>query len=202
MRMQLCRQILAAPLRHLEQLGNARLLTALTDDVPNITNAVLLIPLLCVNASLVIGCLIYLGILSWVGVLIVLVFMILGVATYQIPIIKVQKIFRAAREHGDKLQEHFRALTLGAKELKIHNERRVELSFEEHRFFDVRRWKQGLAYFNKPIHKVQITKNPDGTLTYGYPVWENRTFSEFQDLLPIPQSERDKNPKLTPNPGY
>jgi putative pyoverdin transport system ATP-binding/permease protein len=124
MRMQLCRQILAAPLRHLEQLGSARLLTTLTDDVPNITNAVLIIPLLCVNAALVIGCMIYLGILSWVGVLIVLAFMILGVATYQVPIIKVQKIFRAAREHGDKLQEHFRALTLGAKELKIHNERR------------------------------------------------------------------------------
>jgi putative pyoverdin transport system ATP-binding/permease protein len=124
MRMQLCRQILAAPLLHLEQLGSARLLTTLTDDVPNITNAVLIIPLLCVNAALVIGCLIYLGILSWVGFLIVLVFMILGVATYQIPIIKVQKIFRAAREHGDRLQEHFRALTLGAKELKIHNERR------------------------------------------------------------------------------
>jgi hypothetical protein len=85
---------------------------------------------------------------------------------------------------------------------KIHNERRVELSFEEHRFFDVRRWKQGLTYFNRPIHKVQITKNPDGTLTYDYPVWENRTFKEFQDLLPLPQSELDKNPKLVPNPGY
>ncbi len=124
MRMQLCRQILAAPLLHLEQLGSARLLTTLTDDVPNITNAVLLIPLLCVNAALVIGCLIYLGVLSWVVFLIVLGFMILGIATYQVPIIKVQKIFRVAREHADRLQEHFRALTLGAKELKIHNERR------------------------------------------------------------------------------
>lgn len=124
MRMQLCRQILAAPLLHLEQLGSARLLTTLTDDIPAITNAVLLIPLLCVNAALVIGCLIYLGILSWGVFLIVLAFMILGIATYQAPIIKVQKIFRSAREHADKLQEHFRALTLGAKELKIHNERR------------------------------------------------------------------------------
>jgi putative ATP-binding cassette transporter len=124
MRMQLCRQILAAPLLHLEQLGSARLLTTLTDDVPAITNAVLVIPLLCVNAALVIGCLIYLGILSWGVLLIVLAFMILGIATYQAPILKVQKIFQAAREHSDRLQEHFRALTLGAKELKIHNERR------------------------------------------------------------------------------
>lgn len=124
MRMQLCRQILAAPLLHLEQLGNPRLLTTLTDDVLVITNAILIIPLLCVNAALVIGCLIYLSILSWEVLLIVLAFMILGIATYQAPIIKVQKIFRAAREHADRLQEHFRALTLGAKELKIHNERR------------------------------------------------------------------------------
>src|SRR5262245_36675222 len=41
MRMQLCRQILAAPLLHLEKLGSAQLLTTLTDDVPTITNAVL-----------------------------------------------------------------------------------------------------------------------------------------------------------------
>jgi len=124
MRMQLCRQILAAPLLHLEQLGSARLLTTLTDDVPAITNAVLVIPVLCVNAALVIGCLIYLGILSWGVFLIILAFMILGIATYQVPIIKVQKVFRVAREHADRLQEHFRALTLGAKELKLHNERR------------------------------------------------------------------------------
>jgi putative ATP-binding cassette transporter len=124
LRMQLCRQILAAPLLHQEQLGSTRLLTTLTNDVPAITDAVLVIPLLCVNAALVIGCLIYLGILSWGGFLIVLAFMILGIATYQAPIIKVQKIFQVAREHADRLQEHFRALTLGAKELKIHNERR------------------------------------------------------------------------------
>jgi len=85
---------------------------------------------------------------------------------------------------------------------KIMNERRVELSFEEHRFFDVRRWKLGTTYFKAPVLKVQITKNPDGTFTYNYPKWEDRDFKEFQDLLPIPQSELDRNAKLTPNPGY
>ncbi|HMH22978.1 MAG TPA: RagB/SusD family nutrient uptake outer membrane protein [Puia sp.] len=85
---------------------------------------------------------------------------------------------------------------------RIRNERRVELSFEEHRFFDVRRWKQGTLYFRQPALKVQITKNGDGTFTYNYPVWEPRDFKEFQDLLPIPQGELDRNAKLTPNPGY
>src|ERR1041385_4854582 len=127
MRMQLCRQILAAPLLHLEQLGSARLLTTLTDDIPNITNAVLVIPLLCVNAALVIGCLIYMGLLSWVVLLIVLVFMVVGIASYQLPILAVQKTFKLARKEADILQGHFRALTHGAKELKIHNERRQAL---------------------------------------------------------------------------
>jgi hypothetical protein len=85
---------------------------------------------------------------------------------------------------------------------KIRNERRVELSFEEHRFFDVRRWKLGMTAFQEPVRKVSITRNPDGTLNYSYPVWEQRVYKEFQNLLPIPQSEIDKNSKLKQNDGY
>ncbi|MBC7902761.1 MAG: RagB/SusD family nutrient uptake outer membrane protein, partial [Gemmatimonadaceae bacterium] len=85
---------------------------------------------------------------------------------------------------------------------RIRNERRVELSFEEHRFFDVRRWKLGMTYFKEPARKVQITKNPDGSLTYSYPKWEDRDYKEFQNLLPVPQSEIDRNAKVTQNLGY
>ena len=123
-RMKLCRQVLAAPLRHLERLGPARLLTTLTDDIPNITIAVGVIPILCVNAALVIGCLVYMATLSWLLFVVIMSFMILGIASYQIPIIKVQKIFGNARKDADKLLGHLRALTHGTKELKIHRERR------------------------------------------------------------------------------
>jgi starch-binding outer membrane protein, SusD/RagB family len=84
---------------------------------------------------------------------------------------------------------------------RIQNERRVELSFEEHRFFDVRRWKLGSTYFNAPVYKVQITKNGNN-LIYNFPKWEDRKFEEFQNFLPIPQSEIDRNAKLQQNPGY
>lgn len=84
---------------------------------------------------------------------------------------------------------------------RIRNERRVELSFEEHRFFDVRRWKLGSVYFNAPVYKVQITNN-NGNLIYNFPKWEDRKFEEFQNLLPFPQSEIDRNPKLIQNTGY
>jgi hypothetical protein len=85
---------------------------------------------------------------------------------------------------------------------KIRNERRIELVFEEHRFFDVRRWKLGMTYFKEPIRKVQITRDGLGALIYSYPVWEQRDYKEFQNLLPIPQNEIDRNGKLQQNTGY
>jgi len=93
-------------------------------------------------------------------------------------------------------------LTAVAMRSRIQNERRVELSFEEHRFFDVRRWKLGSTYFKDPVRKVQITREANGTLTYSYPKWEDRDYKEHQNLLPLPQSEVDKNKTLVQNPGY
>jgi putative pyoverdin transport system ATP-binding/permease protein len=124
LRMQLCGQILRAPLRHLEEIGIPRLLATLNDDIPAVTGAVSVIPIVSVNAALVIGCLVYMGILSWLLLAIVLVFMVIGIVTYQLPIIKVQGIFSLARKDADALQKHFHALTHGAKELKIHVGRR------------------------------------------------------------------------------
>ena len=124
LRMRLSSQILAAPLRQLEELGAPRLLAVLTDDVPTITNALLAVPILCINIAIVIGSLVYLGLLSWVVLLAVLFFMIVGIATYQLPMIKAMHYLRLAREQGDALFSHFRALTDGAKELKLHSQRR------------------------------------------------------------------------------
>jgi putative ATP-binding cassette transporter len=124
LRMRLSSQILAAPLRQLEEIGSARLLAVLSDDVPIITNALLAVPILCINIAIVIGSLVYLGLLSWVVLLAVLFFMIVGIATYQLPIIKAMRHLRLAREEGDALFSSFRALTDGAKELKLHSRRR------------------------------------------------------------------------------
>ncbi|HEU5414183.1 MAG TPA: cyclic peptide export ABC transporter [Candidatus Angelobacter sp.] len=123
-RMKLCRQVLAAPLRHLERIGTARLLATLTDDIPNITGALNVLPVLCVNAALVVGCLVFMATLSWPLFLFVMVFLVLGIASYQLPIIKVHRIFTASRKDADALLGHFRALTGGTKELKIHRSRR------------------------------------------------------------------------------
>ena len=124
LRMKLCRQVLSTPLRNLEILGQARILTTLTDDIPTIITALNAVPVLCVNAALVLGCLIYMGTLSWPLLGIVIVFMVIGTISYQLPIIKVHKMFRAARKDAEALLGHLRALTQGIKELKIHQGRR------------------------------------------------------------------------------
>ena len=60
LRMQLCRQMLSAPLRRLEKLGPHRLLASLTQDIPTIGQTLVNIPILCLHFSIVLGCLIYL----------------------------------------------------------------------------------------------------------------------------------------------
>ncbi|HKR22607.1 MAG TPA: cyclic peptide export ABC transporter, partial [Pyrinomonadaceae bacterium] len=126
LRMKLSAQILRVPLRQLEELGPHKLTVALTDDVMSISNAIILVPILFINVAVVAGCLIYLGWLSWAAFLAVLGFIIVGTATYQLPIIAASRSFRNAREEEDSLFRHFHALVEGIKELKIHNRRQEE----------------------------------------------------------------------------
>jgi hypothetical protein len=49
---------------------------------------------------------------------------------------------------------------------------------------------------------VQIFRDGGGVLHYSYPVWEQRDYKEFQNLLPIPQNDIDRNGKLDQNTGY
>src|SRR5580704_1235037 len=115
LRVRLATQVLAAPLRHLEELGPHRVMSALAEDVPVITGTLVSIPLLCINTAVVLGALIYLGLLSFKVLLGMLCFMALGIATYQIPVVRAMRWFRLAREVGDKLYSQFRDLTEGAK---------------------------------------------------------------------------------------
>ena len=83
---------------------------------------------------------------------------------------------------------------------RLCNERFVELAFEGHRFWDVRRWKEADKYF-KTITEMKLTKNDDGSITYNRQN-VSRQWNEKMYLFPIPQTERMKNPNLTQNPGW
>ena len=80
-------------------------------------------------------------------------------------------------------------------------ERMVELAFEGHRFWDVRRWKEADKYFVN-IEGLQISKTGDNA-AYSYATVVNtRQWDDKMYLFPIPQSERMKNPNLSQNPGW
>lgn len=124
LRMRLSRQILATPLRRLETLGPHRLLAVLTDDLSDLSNALLNLPTACIQlAALVIG-LVYLGWLSWTLLLAGAAFVGLGMVSYQALVRRALRSLKAAREKQDAMFHHFRALTEGTKELKLHRPRR------------------------------------------------------------------------------
>jgi putative ATP-binding cassette transporter len=126
MRMRLSRRILQAPLRLLEEIGSHRLLATLTEDIPAISGAVATLPLLCMHVAIVASCLAYLCYLSRPAFLGVLFFLVLGVLTYQMPLLKAVSFLRKSREKNDELYKSLRALTQGVKELKLHSKRREE----------------------------------------------------------------------------
>jgi putative ATP-binding cassette transporter len=124
LRTELARQVLSVPLRRLEEVGAHRILSVLTDDIPNIANVVTAIPVLSINAGVVIGSLCYMGWLQWKLLLVVLGFMVLGIFSYYVGVSRAMAHLRRARGHDNNLQKHFRGLIHGIKELKLHQLRR------------------------------------------------------------------------------
>lgn len=85
----------------------------------------------------------------------------------------------------------------------IQTERMIELSFEGQTFYDVCRWKRGADFYNLP---VQGWNAPDGDTAekfYQLQTWQQRVWITPKSyLMPIPNGELDRNPKLVQNPGY
>lgn len=83
---------------------------------------------------------------------------------------------------------------------RLRNERRVELAFEDHRFWDIRRWMIGQQ--TTDIYAMIIGPNPFGGFAYERKLLERRIFQDHMNLYPIPQAEIYKNSKLQQNPGW
>jgi putative pyoverdin transport system ATP-binding/permease protein len=124
MRMWLSHHILSTPLRLLEDIGVHRLFASLTDDIPTVTEGITNLPILFKQVVIITGCLIYVGWLSRPLLFLVLIYMFLGVLSYQLPLVKSTRYFRLMREQGGIMLKAFRALTEGTKELKLHRPRR------------------------------------------------------------------------------
>jgi hypothetical protein len=83
----------------------------------------------------------------------------------------------------------------------IRNERRIEMAFEEQRFWDLRRWKIAETVLNKSLSGMKITKTGT-TLTYQKVVAGQVVFPSRMYLYPIPYSEISKNRSLIQNSGW
>lgn len=90
-----------------------------------------------------------------------------------------------AETNGDKWEERYM------------RERMVELAFEGHRFWDVRRWKKGAEFFTT-IRTVNV--GSDGSVSRGTTL--SRLWNERNNLYPIPFEEIVKAGNLTQNPGW
>lgn len=79
----------------------------------------------------------------------------------------------------------------------LRNEWRVEFAFEDHRFWDIRRWKIGDST-QKELYGVNIIKRSDKTLQFQLTLYETRSWNDRMYLYPLPQSELFKNTNLNP----
>ncbi len=124
LRLDLVSKILSVPLRQIEELGSPKLMVALTEDILEITQATLSIPIFTQNLAYLVGGAVYLAWLSVPVFIGMFAFGIVGAVTYRILIRRGFGHLSAAREGQDRLFHHFRSLTEGIKELKLHRARR------------------------------------------------------------------------------
>ncbi|MCF8379001.1 MAG: RagB/SusD family nutrient uptake outer membrane protein [Bacteroidales bacterium] len=81
----------------------------------------------------------------------------------------------------------------------IRNERRVELCFEDHRYWDLRRWGE-IEKLNNDVYGITILKETDSTFTYNLKLIESRKYKSIYNPLPYEEVLRMKN--LTQNEGW
>lgn len=115
-------------------------------------------------------------------------------------------VYEAVRQVRDRVL--LGALPAGLSQdnmrIAIRRERRVELAFEDRRWYDIRRWEittKGPAVLTKPMYGMLIT--PTGnTLNYTPVAGFQNSYSAYMNWLPIPQDVINANKKLVQNPGY
>ncbi|WP_353329664.1 RagB/SusD family nutrient uptake outer membrane protein [Bacteroides sedimenti] len=117
-----------------------------------------------------------------------------------------------ARAYGVTLGETTKypaITTFNQEELRtiVRNERRVELALEGLRWYDIQRWEIGPQVMPGTVYGARLgTVDENGNLIFTSPdhlILEQRSFDPAKNYLwPVPQKERDVNPKITQNPGY
>ena len=102
--------------------------------------------------------------------------------------------------HGLVLVVH---LDAAAMRTAIKHERRIELAFEDHRYWDLRRWDDAGTVLNRPLRGVKVTRSGDGFAYTPFEVAKRIFDAPKMNLYPIPQAEIVKSGGvLDQNPGW
>lgn len=99
------------------------------------------------------------------------------------------------------LQQNQQDMTKEDMRSVIRNERRIELAFEEHRFWDIRRWKIADRVMNSSLHGMVIIRS-EGIYNYNTVEVLKPKFKTSMYLYPIPYDEVVKNGNMVQNPGW
>lgn len=117
-------RVLAADFRRLELAGGPRVQSALSEHSNNVAQFFVSVPAILTNAVVVVGCLIYMALLSSKIFLAAVAAIGLGSLGYHLAhLLAIRHLNTASREQ-DKLFGHFRSLTEGAKELRLNRAKR------------------------------------------------------------------------------
>ncbi|RYE16769.1 MAG: RagB/SusD family nutrient uptake outer membrane protein, partial [Sphingobacteriaceae bacterium] len=86
----------------------------------------------------------------------------------------------------------------------LKHDRRIELAFEDHRYWDLLRWKDAETVLNQPIQGVTVTKNANNTYSYSVVNVATRTFrNPAMYYYPFSQTQIvNSKGTLAQNPGY
>ncbi|WP_231757332.1 cyclic peptide export ABC transporter [Microbulbifer elongatus] len=117
-------KILTAELRQLELIGSARLHSALSEHCASVVQFFVTLPSLLNHSVVVVGCMIYMLALSWQIFLAALVMIGLGSLGHFVAQAKATAFLRRSSIEQDRLFGYFRALTDGAKELRLNESKR------------------------------------------------------------------------------
>lgn len=117
-------RVMDAPIRLLEQVGAAKVQSALADHVTDVARFFVSVPNILTNGVVVIGCLIYLAVLSTQVFTAAVGVIVMGSAGYLLAQRRAARHLVAASKEQDRLFGHFRSLTEGAKELRQNRRKR------------------------------------------------------------------------------
>jgi putative ATP-binding cassette transporter len=124
LRAQFIRQIMETPLRKLEEIKTHRIIAALIDDVGALSSGLATVPVLFLQFSVLLGCVIYMGYLYIPLLIVTLVIIPSGIAIVQLFFKFAVRHFTRARKEQDMMFKHMRAVAEGVKLFKLHRGRR------------------------------------------------------------------------------